>query len=86
MRRFPMLLAPLALLFALTLAACGNKGPLVRAVDDGQDIEDVGEAEDAEDLDVEDAGQAPAADDPVDAPAEDAEQTDAPPPADPDHG
>ncbi len=79
MRRFPVLLVPLALLFALNLAACGNKGPLVRAVD-AQDVED------AEDVEEEEAEQAPAADDSVDEPAEDAEQADAPLPADPGHG
>ena len=42
MRRFPILLAPLALLFALNLVACGNKGPLVRP----SDIEDVEEVAD----------------------------------------
>lgn len=31
MRRSSLLLAPLALLLALGLAACGNKGPLVYA-------------------------------------------------------
>ena len=57
MRRFPILLAPLALLLALNLVACGNKGPLVRP----SDIEDV---EDVADDDVgaveEEAGEEPA--------------------------
>ena len=48
MRRFSIFLAPLALLFALNLAACGNKGPLVRA----SDAEQMEEAEVEEDVDV----------------------------------
>ena len=45
-----MLLAPLALLLALNLVACGNKGPLVRPSAD--DVEDVDASEAA--VDVED--------------------------------
>ena len=42
MRRSSMLLAPMALLFALLLAACGNKGPLVYApAPDDEDVEAV---------------------------------------------
>lgn len=39
MRRFPLLFAPLALILAVNLAACGNKGPLVRAPADDADVE-----------------------------------------------
>jgi|SRR5690554_4022830 len=55
MRRFPIFTAPLALLLALSLVACGNKGPLVRAgdveetdVEAVEDVEDTDEAEEAE--------------------------------------
>ena len=39
MRRFPLLFAPLALILALNLAACGNKGPLVRPPVEDADVE-----------------------------------------------
>lgn len=91
MRRFSIFLAPLALLFALSLAACGNKGPLVRA----SDAEQMEEAEVEEDVDVDgdvaddDAADDDAAVDEVDAdPVEGAEDPVEvpPPPADPGNG
>jgi predicted small lipoprotein YifL len=39
MRRFPLLFAPLALILAVNLAACGNKGPLVRPPVEDADVE-----------------------------------------------
>ncbi|HRO26749.1 MAG TPA: lipoprotein [Luteimonas sp.] len=58
MRKSSLLLAPLALVLALNLVACGNKGPLVRpSVDDVEEydaVEDVDEeATDAADADPE---------------------------------
>ena len=86
MRRFPILVAPLALLLAFNLVACGNKGPLVRAVD----VEDV-DAEEAEDVeDIEQAEDDAVEGDPVgdaDADADtDEVDIDVPPPADPGTG
>lgn len=92
MRRFPTLLAPLALLsLALTLAACGNKGPLIRAseaaaMDEAAELERDADAATLED----DAGEEPPAETPPEDPVEDdADATGAevpPPPADPGHG
>ena len=90
MRRFPILVAPLALLLAFNLVACGNKGPLVRAVD-VEDI-DVEEAEDVEDIEQteDDAVEGdPVIDAEADADADaDTDETDldVPPPADPGTG
>ena len=91
MRRFPILLAPLALLsLALTLAACGNKGPLVRASEAAAMEEEAAEleADDAATVD-DDAGEAPLAEALPEDPVEDADADPAvvpPPPADPGHG
>jgi len=79
MRRFPILIAPLALLLALNLVACGNKGPLVRAVD----VEDVDVEEDVEEdviEEVDDIEGDVIEGDPVD--DADADEDDVPPPAD----
>lgn len=59
MRKFLILLAPMALLLAMGLAGCGNKGPLVRPsaadIEDASLDADAGESEpdatDAEALD-----------------------------------
>lgn len=86
MRRFPILLAPLALLLAFNLVACGNKGPLVRP-SDIEDVEDVSDDEpeleeeqaaDPEDeaLDESDGQADDTSDDPVEVPS----------PADPGNG
>ena len=94
MRRFPILVAPLALLLAFNLVACGNKGPLVRAVDvedvdveEAEDVEDIEQAEDdaVEGDPVDDADADADAD--VDADADtDEVDIDVPPPADPGTG
>ncbi len=78
MRRFPILLAPLALMLAFNLVACGNKGPLVRP-SDIEDVEDVSDDEpeleeeqaaDPEDeaLDESDGQAEDTSDDPVEVP------------------
>jgi len=88
MRRFPLSHAPLALLLVLTLAACGNKGPLVRAVDPDA-IEPVEEVEDVEEVEVEEEVDidVDAADEAAEDPVEDGEPVEVPPPpADPGNG
>ena len=91
MRRFPILVAPLALLLAFNLVACGNKGPLVRAVDvEDVDVEEAEDAEDAEDIEQaeDDAVEGdPVGDADADADADtDEVDIDVPPPADPGTG
>lgn len=88
MRTSRSILAPLALLLAFNLAACGNKGPLVRpSADEIEDAEVVEELEQASDDEpVADPDEAvPLEDIPGDDTGEDA-GVDAPPPAEPDHG
>lgn len=78
MRRSSMLLAPMALLFALVLAACGNKGPLVYApapddehveeVEESGEPEAIDDAGTSEDGDPADAEALPPGDAPVDPP------------------
>ncbi|WP_202845357.1 LPS translocon maturation chaperone LptM [Luteimonas saliphila] len=91
MRTSTSILAPLALLLAFNLAACGNKGPLVRpsadVIEDVEDVEDVEELEQSSDDEpVADPDEAaPPEDIPVGDTDEDA-GVDAPPPAEPDHG
>ena len=86
MRRFPILLAPLALLLAFNLVACGNKGPLVRP-SDIEDVEDVSddepELEEEQAADPEDEVL-----DETDGQAEDTsdDAVEVPPPADPGNG
>ena len=88
MRRFPILVAPLALLLAFNLVACGNKGPLVRAIDvedvDVEEVEDVEDNEEVEEVDDDAIEGDPVDGDPVD--DADADQGDVPPAADPGNG
>jgi predicted small lipoprotein YifL len=81
MRISTSILAPLALLLVLNLAACGNKGPLVRpSAEPIEDVEDVEPA--SEDAPVADPDETtPVEDIPVEDTDEDA-GVDPPPPAD----
>ena len=97
MRRSFLYLAPLALLLALGLAACGNKGPLVYAtpvqdIDDGEGIDDGDEADEADEAGETSTGEAADPDDtdvedgvPAE-PLGDTDPTGAAPPLDPGHG
>lgn len=89
MRISTSILAPLALLLAFNLAACGNKGPLVRpSADEVEGVEDVEVVEPAaEDAPVADPDETtPVEDIPIDdVPVEEADEdadVDTPPPAD----